>query len=561
VGHLQAAFDRLGRLPVAIIGGGVAGLYTGWRLRQAQPNQTVALFEQSERTGGRLLTWLPFGRQAGLRAELGGMRFFAQQELVWNLIRHLGLPMVDFPVDGPNLIWYLRGYRMKEGDADAAGLHYALNQQERGKQPGELLSLVIDTVLGTSANRAFLQDRLGKPRPETRAEWDRVKRGLTYKGEPLWYFGFWNILSDVLSYEGYRYMSDALGYYSLTSNWNAAEALEMMSLEFAQEPVYKTLEDGYEYLPTTLRQRYLALGGQLFDRCSFRRFDRRPSGAFDLVFQDETGEEAGLIADRLILAMPRRALELIQPTRTFNPQSPVLKPLLETVSPYPAFKLFLLYAQRWWERTRGIVKGRSVTDLPIRQTYYFRPDRSPDWHCPDPPFGLLMATYDDAWVVDYWHGMGVPVAAQAATSEAFRRQLARLPVEFGGSTGATLPPMEMLQQAPPGMLARAKEQLALLHGLNVSDVPEPILGAYADWTNDPYGGGWNFWKPQVDVQEAMTRVRQPLGQAVPVYIVGEAYSGMQGWVEGALTTAELVLQRHFFLDRPGWLPAGYYLGW
>jgi hypothetical protein len=38
-----------------------------------------------------------------------------------------------------------------------------------------------------------------------------------------------------------------------------------------------------------------------------------------------------------------------------------------------------------------------------------------------------------------------------------------------------------------------------------------------------------------------------------VYICGEAYSDGQGWVEGALQTAEIVLQKHFDLPAPDWV--------
>ena len=44
-----------------------------------------------------------------------------------------------------------------------------------------------------------------------------------------------------------------------------------------------------------------------------------------------------------------------------------LQLVVQTVTPYPAFKLYLFYEQRWWE-SGGIQRGRSVSDLPIRQT-------------------------------------------------------------------------------------------------------------------------------------------------------------------------------------------------
>lgn len=555
---LQARLNRLGRQAVAIIGGGVSGLYAGWRLRQARPNQSVAIFEESGRTGGRLLTWLPYGKQGGLRAELGGMRFFAGQELVWNLVKHLKLPMIDFPTEGPHLLWYLRGLRMKAGAAESAGFVYHLDQDERGKEPEALLRHVIDVILDLPENRAVLQARLGKTKPENRAEWDAVKPDLTYLGSPLWYRGFWNILTDVLSFEGYLYATDAFGYYSATSNWNAAEALASMALEFTESPAYKTLVDGYQQLPTVLQQQFEALGGHLLAQTSLLRVEQRRDGAFLLVFQDRDGNEGYLVADRLILALPRRALQMIQPTQTFNPESPALKPLLTSVQSFPAFKLFLLYRERWWEKRLGIIQGRSITNLPIRQTYYFRPDPQTS---NDPGYGLLMATYDDVGAVDYWRGMALPTETQAQTTEEFQRLLESLPAEYGRQDTTKLPPKRLLQQANPAMLNRVKQQLALLHGLNPTEIPEPIVGVYTDWTQDPYGGGWSFWQSQVDVKRMIPRVRQPLGEAVPLYIIGDTYSGLQGWVEGALTTAELALQRGFGLERPAWLPTDYYLGW
>ena len=51
----------------------------------------------------------------------------------------------------------------------------------------------------------------------------------------------------------------------------------------------------------------------------------------------------------------------------------------------------------------------------------------------------------------------------------------------------------------------------------------------------------------------MPKIRQPV-PGEDVFVCGEAYSINQGWVEGALHTAELMLEEHFGLDRPKWLP-------
>ena len=50
-------------------------------------------------------------------------------------------------------------------------------------------------------------------------------------------------------------------------------------------------------------------------------------------------------------------------------------------------------------------------------------------------------------------------------------------------------------------------------------------------------------------------MRKPVLQQ-DIYIVGEAYSYGQGWVEGALDTAESTLQDFFGLKPPSWLNLG-----
>ena len=43
-------------LDIAVVGGGVSGAYSAWRLQQAFPKKKIALFEYSDRIGGRLYT-------------------------------------------------------------------------------------------------------------------------------------------------------------------------------------------------------------------------------------------------------------------------------------------------------------------------------------------------------------------------------------------------------------------------------------------------------------------------------------------------------------------------
>ncbi|MEO7496856.1 MAG: hypothetical protein ABIT83_17220, partial [Massilia sp.] len=75
-----------------------------------------------------------------------------------------------------------------------------------------------------------------------------------------------------------------------------------------------------------------------------------------------------------------------------------------------------------------------------------------------------------------------------------------------------------------------------------------LAAYYQDWTQRPYGAGFHAWAAHYKAWEIMRTVRQPIKE-FPVYICGEAYSNAQGWVEGALCTAESVLNEKFGIPR------------
>lgn len=557
-----------GPLDYAVIGGGVSGLYAAWRLRTSAKKSdgkppSVEIFEAGDRVGGRLLTWLPYPNDDGLRAELGGMRFLKHQELVWNLLDEL-LPgkKTDFYVKGEGLRWYLRGHSMEAGTVEEAQKRYFLRNGERGKPPEQMLLEEMKRVMKQPTNDALLKEEFpdsAEHLPRTRKDWDRVKNRLTYQAEssteprPLRDIGLWNLLADRLSAEAYQYILDAFGYYTIARNWNAAEAFETFALEFSADLHYKTLKGGYESLPHALAEKVVKEGGKINLGHELLSFDK-DGDVFRLEVRAE-GKTTPVEARNVILALPQRSLELLNPSTAFDHRHDMeLRQLLRSVRPYPAFKLFLLYGERWWEDddpqdgAAHVVRGRSVSDLPIRQTYYMPPD--------DPEkkkYGLIMASYDDGLAVGFWQGLE-PRGVKAQTGTSTQKP------QGGGPVKSNMPPY--MHEAAPEMVRHAREQLALLHRkADVEEIPEPEMAAFADWSLDPFGGGWHFWEPQVDVQQAMQDIKQPLGPDAKVFIVGEAYSGMQAWVEGALTTTEKVLQDRIKLKRPEWLPEDYYLGW
>jgi monoamine oxidase len=511
-------------LDVAIVGAGISGVYAGWRLLSEGKARSVTIYEQSGRVGGRLLSLQPPGLP-GVWCELGGMRFTSSQTLVCGLVNQLHLATHNLPVDeGPN-INYLRGVQIRDQDfADPTGsLPYTLGWAERGMAPGQLLGWAVDQVIpgatkmATGQLRAFLET-------------------YTLEGRHVYDWGFWNLLARGLSHEGYELARASGGYDTPLLNWNALDTISL-NFDLADGVTYSAVDGGYQSLPLTIAAQFEQAGGKIELDHHLHSFDVDPDGRVVLSLGGPDNVSHNVRAGSLVLAMPRRSLELLAPTGpVLGPDHPEIRKLIESVTPIPLFKLCVAYQYPWWESV-GVTQGRSQTDLPIRQCYYWATG-SPQDGDPDNRKSVLLATYDDGSNVDFWNGLSNP-----------RHHSPFAPTD-DHMTRAHPGSQEWTDYTPTGaMVAEADRQLREMHGMRVSCAP--YAAAYVDWGVDPFGGGVNFWNIHVRSSEVIPRMINPAPK-LPVYICGEAYSNGQGWVEGALETTELVLQGHFGLTAPAW---------
>ncbi|HEY4172260.1 MAG TPA: NAD(P)-binding protein, partial [Rhodopila sp.] len=107
-------------LDIAVVGAGVSGAYSAWRLQQSLGAEAkIALFEYSDRIGGRLYT-VTIPGLPNVKAEVGGMRYIPTQHImVASLVDHLGLAKKDFPMGAPEPVgancnlFYLRGKHLR----------------------------------------------------------------------------------------------------------------------------------------------------------------------------------------------------------------------------------------------------------------------------------------------------------------------------------------------------------------------------------------------------------------------------------------------------------------
>ncbi len=339
-------------------------------------------------------------------------------------------------------------------------------------------------------------------------EWAKVKGSLTLDGRPLINWGFCNLLSRFLSDEALQFIEMGIGYSSVIRNWNAADALSLV-VEYTSSPTEKTLVDGMQALPDALAAAVMREGSTIHRQhrlVSLRAPAQTGDGLHELVFVTPGGPRT-VRARRVVLALPRRAIELIGDCAVLK--EPRIAALLATVTPRPLGKICLAHEQPWW-RPLGLTSGRATTDLPIRQIYYFgtEPDR------PAGATGYLTMGYFDRPQLDYWAGL--------------RR------LEQPAGSGFTL-----LNPDGP-VAAEARRQIAVVHGLDQPPL-RPLSVGFMNWEEDPYGGAWHTWNQGVRSWDAAKQIAAPVPGAA-LHIVGEAWSTNQGWVEGALETAEAVVE-------------------
>lgn len=509
-------------IDIAIVGGGVAGIYCAYRLGQGHPDKVIHLYEQSGRFGGRLWSTRMLG--GGPPLDLGAMSFSDAHENLFGLIDALKLPVTPIALNSKS--HFLRGRLLNEEMyADAQVIPYRLEAEEQGKRPCELALHALRKIVEDLPRLWPFAESSVHGQAEAAAQ--RL-RDLEVRGRPLHDWGLWNLLSETVSNEAYELLTATLGSAGAFRNINAHDAISTLMWEAHPHQRHYRLTHGFQQLPLALKH----ASEEKVEFAAFHRLKRivMASGRFRLHFETPHGESA-ILARALILALPQRALHLVE----YDPElvDCCFHSDLETVSPAPACKLFMGFAAPWWDadaraaEAKGEI-GVSYTDLPMRQCYYYQREAPGE-------AALLMAAYADDVASSFWSALVGPNYRDTRSQDWLADDDASL-------------------CASTAMVENARRQLALINGR--AHVDAPLGAVFIDWSRDPYGGAWHSWRPYVRSWEARERIRMP-NKKWPLFICGEAFAQRQGWTEGTINNAEVMLERHFGLARPVWVRGDY----
>jgi hypothetical protein len=568
-----ADFDDEDVLDVAIVGAGASGAYAAYRLsrewerspmlrdmvrRAGRERPRIQVFDMLDRVGGRLWSYR-FAQEPHLIAELGGQGFSALHRNVHGLAtKELNLDVVDCPAFNHPLFQYLRGSRFAPsalcdpanylgadpGDADAP-IRYFVRPEERKPPSKALLERLLQTIPQICAPYREVmkilceggEEAVPRALPALSALFETlrfadVSSALRPPHAKASEYGYWNWMIENFSNEAYRLSVDSAFTVSFDQNFNLYDTVVgFLSVYFAYAapPAFRTIKDGYDQVPKALMRGFEACEGARTLRAEARGVRLVPHGQEEILALDIRPVGADYTyaapARSVVLALPKLALSRLDRDGVLF-ANPEFQSRLEAVYATPASKLFFLYDEAWWKSALppdGPSLGYATTDLPIKSCYYMGEN-------PRSGRALMLSSLTDSMNAQFWNRFG-----------------------SGGRDPEDL-------KVPPAMVEEVSHQLSRMHFPQGDEhAPPPQAAVFQNWIEPPFSGGWHLWQPNVASWEVMPEIRRPVN-GVPLFICGEAYSALQGWVEGALNTTERTLQDHFGLPRAGWIDEDYDLG-
>jgi monoamine oxidase len=434
---------------VVIVGAGMAGLVAAYELARAGHDPVI--LEARSRVGGRIHTLRePFTH--GLYAEVGAMRIPRSHHLTLTYCERFGLRLTPFTMGNPEGYVYLQGrrFRMREVYQDPRLLPFELAPHECGR--------TVDSLW----NEAVLD----------------IAQTLERDGESAW-------AAIVQQYDQYStreflelkgWSEGAIELFGLTA---FQEALMNSSfLELLREEMSRCyfdlveIEGGMDSLPKAFLPHLaprIRFGAKMtaIDQTdtSVTIHYATPAGRFS-----ETGDCA-------IITVPFPVLRHVESMKPFSPE---LQRCIRQLHYDASAKILFQCRRRFWEEDDGIYGGGSVTDLPIRATYY------PD-HGAETGRGVLLASYTWSEDAQRWGSL-----------------------------------------SHPDRVSQALENLAHIHPQIATEFE---AGASHMWHDDEFAGGaFALFDPGQQTRLHNTIIR-PEGR---VWFAGEHGSLAHAWIQGAI---------------------------
>lgn len=402
--------------------------------------------------------------------------------------------------------------------------------------------------------------------------YDVIREHFKFKGTPLRDMGFWNIIASVLSHMATVKLRDWGSFYHLLNdNPNAAEwlifwlrairstnslvgirggmdwiviklckklGMEFWKASWSTQKYRKEVKD----IKDKTKRKYPKL--HLYCNTALSKVEEKEDCVI-LNFNQGEGKTFRVKAEQVILSLPKSPLENIvfeNDRGDAQEWNLTFKALLDTVSPIPLLKCFIVVDKPFWEDDRPA--NRYAYTIPTREVHY--------WKTEDKSKGLLMM-YTDRPGTEYWSNYlleSIPRIEVAPGFEINRRWQEEAKRFFW--TNVPTSGKWVYQKFGNDRLLRTF--FAYVRENHAESVPDnQVLAAgIRDWGLKPYEGAAHAWRPGSNSRsvikyfKAFSTIEGKSAKDYRLHICGEAYSDYQGFIEGALRSAREVLRSEPF---------------
>ncbi|XP_067930018.1 achacin-like [Watersipora subatra] len=484
---------------VVIIGGGISGLYTAWRLGNTTKLKILVL-EATDRLGGRFLTCEMPG---GFNADLGAMRYSPNcHPILDSLVQELGVKTTTSIQGGHKKNKFKYFFRNKYlNNVDELRQMFSISEEDL-----PLASAVFQLDFGACSKGFDLKvsddgnfAKSIEPVSGCLAQDISIDQYLLQSNNvellnlarPLFPPGKWPVS-----------VVDAF-LTNLAKNWKSVELVDR-----GFEKIINSLVDSFSKCANV----EIKCGNKVSSIANH-------SGVFTV----KSGRDKDIYScKKVVYACSHTGLENIVLEGQADRQAK-LKSMLNKIGMVPSFKMFLTYSRAWWEEG-GVFEGHTGTDWPIQ----------------------LCVAFGDAGKSD---GFATIVASLAYDNlELFHNLDMEANERFQNVTGKV-----------PDYLVPSKRLVEQVHSqlkqvLGCPDLEEePVCAIRMFWGTESDGASSYYPKCGVDSNQLHWESLKPFHDA-DMYISSDTFAAWNengvdmGWAELPLLTSERILTNHFGLE-------------
>lgn len=545
---------------VIIVGAGISGLYAGYSIKKQTPDLSFLVLEKQNRVGGRIHSqFIDFPDGNIVKEEDGGMRFLINHmDNLAGLLLELDLTeqLIPFPMNSHgNNRYFIRNHNFSIAEIQKkpqklTRIFHIPSQKKHSIE--EFQEQFIQTIF--DQNNHFVQ-QMGWPNsPDPNYWWKFAKYG-KYNGTLISSFDIRSLLRKTNVNEG---------VYQLLDNFVGLDPIEYFQnfFTFRDPNAFFTLKEGYNQLIIKIEKE---INKHIHLNQTVTHIEKTQEGYFKVWTQ--TQEKKGVyLTKKVILALPKEPLKKIFSNSNLFSNAPEnkdkLKKNLNSVDNIPLAKINLFYSSAWWANIfnidQSIEYGFSRSDTPLTSSLPFYSindeatiaildlERLNENKLSDIPTQIknkIRSIKKQKFI-----------SPSALTLYIFGKENIRFWRLLQQSSSSFRPhfSIENINPASKNTIFFASD---LLQKIYLKQPPLPLITSVTIWDGkqetfvntrehqNTYA--IHSWKPHVN----RTRIQKELIEPVKnIYTCGEAYSDYHGWIEGALRSTNLVLEKAFHIS-------------